>query len=157
MSDTTDSQNSPSFVPRKNGRPKFHPDYERVEQLAACQLTVRQMAVLMGISEQQYYDQQREDAEFAKAIERGRAKACQKAAENILEAVNGKQKDDGTWETKPSLEWSAKYLRQHSEAWRETQKVELSGQVGMNVQIDDETKRRAARAFLQSQGEEQQQ
>jgi hypothetical protein len=60
-------------------------DYKQVEALASRGLTKFEISKCLGVSERTIYTNQKEDAEFAEAIKRGKAKGIQKVANALFE------------------------------------------------------------------------
>lgn len=69
----------------KKTKPKIQIDLSKVEALAANGLTQQQIADSLGISERTLYNSKRDNADFAEAIKRGRAKGIAVVTNKLME------------------------------------------------------------------------
>lgn len=66
-------------------KPRIEIDLKQVESLASRGMTKAQIADALGISERTLYTQQAENAEFAEAIKRGKAKGIATISNALFE------------------------------------------------------------------------
>ena len=92
---------------------------KRVEELASKLLSKEQIAISFGISERTLYTNQKESAEFAEAIKRGREKGVALVAEKLVNSAI-----DGNTTAQIFV------LKTHGGPdWKDRQDVNLSGEV----------------------------
>lgn len=72
---------------KKLTKPKIEFDIGIVEALAATGLTMQQIADSLGISERTLYNSKKENADFAEAIKRGRAKGVAVATNALMKKI----------------------------------------------------------------------
>lgn len=100
-------------------KPKIEIDLAKVEALASRLLTKEQIAISLGISERTLYTNQKESAEFAEAIKRGREKGVAAVANKLVESAM-----DGNTTAQIFV------LKTHGGPdWKDRQDVNLSGEV----------------------------
>ena len=68
-------------------KPKIEIDLAKVETLASRLLTKEQICISLGISERTLYNNQKENADFADAIKRGREKGVAQVANKLVESA----------------------------------------------------------------------
>ena len=100
-------------------KPKIEIDLAKVEALASRLLSKEQIAISLGISERTLYTNQKESAEFAEAIKRGREKGVATVANKLVEsAIEG------------NTTAQIFILKTHGgQDWKDKQDVNLSGEV----------------------------
>ena len=100
-------------------KPKIEIDLAKVEALASRLLSKEQIAISLGISERTLYTNQKESAEFAAAIKRGREKGVATVANKLVEsAIEG------------NTTAQIFILKTHGgQEWKDRQDVNLSGGV----------------------------
>lgn len=100
-------------------KPKIEIDLAKVEALASKLLSKEQIAISLGISERTLYTNQKESAEFAEAIKRGREKGVAAVANKLVESAM-----DGNTTAQIFV------LKTHGGPdWKDRQDVNLSGEV----------------------------
>lgn len=100
-------------------KPKIEIDLAKVEALASRLLTKEQICISLGISETTLYKNQRENADFAYAIKRGREKGVATVANKLVEsAIEG------------NTTAQIFILKTHGgQDWKDKQDVNLTGEV----------------------------
>jgi hypothetical protein len=100
-------------------KPKIEIDLAKVEALASRLLSKEQIAISLGISERTLYTNQKESAEFAEAIKRGREKGVATVANKLVEsAIEG------------NTTAQIFILKTHGgQDWKDKQDVSLTGEV----------------------------
>lgn len=100
-------------------KPKIEIDLAKVEELASKLLSKEQIAISLGISERTLYTNQKESAEFAEAIKRGREKGVATVANKLVEsAIEG------------NTTAQIFILKTHGgQDWKDKQDVNLTGEV----------------------------
>ena len=100
-------------------KPKIEIDLAKVEALASRLLSKEQIAISLGISERTLYTNQKESAEFAEAIKRGREKGVATVANKLVEsAIEG------------NTTAQIFILKTHGgQDWKDKQDVNLTGEV----------------------------
>lgn len=100
-------------------KPKIEIDLAKVEELASRLLSKEQIAISLGISERTLYTNQKESADFAEAIKRGREKGVATVANKLVEsAIEG------------NTTAQIFILKTHGgQDWKDKQDVNLTGEV----------------------------
>lgn len=150
------------------GRP-FAPKYsiEEVEKFASRALSVREIAHNIGVKATLLQKHVETKPEVAEAVERGRARSSAMCANVILTAARALTKPElqklkaNNQElptiTPQHIKASLEYLNRHADLWKPQQQaltqIEIN-QVNNDAinQLSDETKERAAWAFLKLRG-----
>lgn len=100
-------------------KPKIEIDLAKVEELASRLLSKEQIAISLGISERTLYTNQKESADFAEAIKRGRERGVATVANKLVEsAIEG------------NTTAQIFILKTHGgQDWKDKQDVNLTGEV----------------------------
>lgn len=111
-------------------KPKIEIDLAKVEALASRLLSKEQIAISLGISERTLYTNQKESAEFAEAIKRGREKGVATIANKLVESAI-----DGNTTAQIFI------LKTHGgQEWKDKQDINLSGELEVkNKSLKDMT------------------
>lgn len=111
-------------------KPTIQFDLVKVEELASQGLTFEQIAMNLGVSYKTIQNNKRENADFAAAIERGKAAGIQQVANSLFKAAAGGHIE------------AAKFYLARRAGWSETIQNEHAGKDGGAIQIviskDDE-------------------
>jgi len=124
---TAMTTNTAALPLRKDGKPRgrpgpkpwMPPDLAQVETLASRQADKEDIAAALGISKDTMARRERSLADFAAAIERGRARGRIHAGKRVFEIMDGP--DHGA-----ALKAALVVLNKPNMGWSPTQKVELS-------------------------------
>lgn len=65
-------------------------DFVALEQYSMTRMSARHMALMLGITDEQFEDLKEHDQKFRDTIELGRAKACHTCAQVLLKAAQGR-------------------------------------------------------------------
>lgn len=111
-------------------KPKIEIDLAKVEALASRLLSKEQIAISLGISERTLYTNQKESAEFAEAIKRGREKGVATIANKLVKSAI-----DGNTTAQIFI------LKTHGgQEWKDKQDINLSGELEVkNKSLKDMT------------------
>ena len=111
-------------------KPKIEIDLAKVEALASRLLSKEQIAISLGISERTLYTNQKESAEFAEAIKRGREKGVATIANKLVESAI-----DGNTTAQIFI------LKTHGgQEWKDKQNINLIGELEVkNKSLKDMT------------------
>lgn len=159
---------------RATGRPKAIYDLGRVEMLASRQLSIKEIAINVGIKPELLHKHYETKKEVKEAIERGRARSTAMCADVIMQAAKPytKKQLEELRKSNPEFEVpmisaqhfkaSLEYLNRFSDMWRSQPAAQTivqtsgSGEVTVNSnqqpQLSDDASARAAWAFLQTKG-----
>ena len=111
-------------------KPKIEINLAKVEALASRLLSKEQIAISLGISERTLYTNQKESAEFAEAIKRGREKGVASIANKLVEsAIAG------------NTTAQIFILKTHGgQEWKEKQEVNLSSDQPISIKLVNDLK-----------------
>lgn len=111
-------------------KPKIEIDLAKVEALASRLLTKEQICISLGISETTLYKNQRENADFADAIKRGREKGVSAVANKLVESAMAGNTTAQIF-----------VLKTHGgQEWRDKQDVNLSSDQPVQIKIVNDLK-----------------
>jgi transcriptional regulator with XRE-family HTH domain len=106
-------------------KPKIKVDLKKVELLASRGLSQAQIALQLGISESTLYNRKRETKEFAEAIKNGRNRGIAYIANKLYEKASA---GDNA---------CMMFFLKTQGGWSEKSKVELTGEDGQPVKIQN--------------------
>lgn len=122
---------------RKITKPKIEIDLAKVEALAANGLTQQQIAASLGISERTLYNSKRDNADFAEAIKRGKAKGIAVVTNKLME------------QCKNGNTTAIIFFLKTQAGWKETQITEHTGEiVSKNLELSNERYKELAKEVL---------
>jgi hypothetical protein len=128
----------------KTGPKPMEVDYERLELLAAGQLTDAEIMRCMDISETSYLRKKKKDKQFKTALKRGRAKGLEQAVASMLKAMKANT----------SAPVAMKFLEKHATNWKPGPvqvHTNVSGTIGLQPILDEETRSRLAHVYRSRQ------
>ena len=103
-------------TPKKRGRKRINIDYDRLEYLASLNMGTMDICRNLGISWDTFDRNKKRKAEFADALQRGKAKGLQRATSRLMDKI-----DDGEFQAiqfylknADSDNWSDKNEVQHN-------------------------------------------
>ena len=117
-------------------RRRISVDLAEVERLAATGATLETIARCLGIAPRTLYTRRQESADFAEAVEKGRARA-EAAYANALREIALKKKADGTYEyeTKHRLKALTFFLERRP-GWQRPFSIQADGTPAGSLSIE---------------------
>lgn len=112
-------------------KPKIKIDLAKVEALAANGLTQQQIADSLGISERAFYSAKKENADFAEAIKRGKAKGIAVVTNALMKKI------------KEGNVTAMIFFLKSQAGWRESQSIDITSgdkpfPTAINITFNDE-------------------
>ena len=95
-------------------KPKIHIDLKQVESLAANGLTQEQIAAALGISERTLRSRKGDNADFADAIKRGKAKGIALVTNKLMESIKGGNMTGMIFFLKTQAGWKETNVQEHT-------------------------------------------